>query len=273
MKINPAECLFFDACGLRKTVRYCRGNCAGRWRFGEGRVLRVDRVGVIRAEVELLQRPRVRHQLGLPALVGLILLHGCPGSLVPFAVSLAGKIMRADESLLNLCDPARLHRQLAARLARFGLSFARSVGSLGAMRRGSVCLRGARQSAVRLRSVRLSSMRLSAVRLPGVLLRSMRRWFAAGSWMSGGTECRLRRQSREHCQRQAGSKSQHAGSPLRRQFLANSYIDSLAICPVLQQVKTPIGIWNTKACGKGAGSGTSPLAPPPNATAAFRRLR
>ena len=169
--------------------------------------------------------------------------------------------MRADESLLYLCDPPWLHCQLAARLARFGLSFARSVGSLGAMRRGSVCLRGVRLSsmrlsAVRLPSVRLSSMRLSAVRLPGV-----RRWFAACNWMSGGSKCRRRRQSREHCQRQASSKSQHAGSPLRRQFLAGSYIDSLAICPVLQQEETPIGIRNTKACGKGAGSGTSPLAP------------
>src|SRR5271157_849394 len=167
VKVLNSACLL-HACGRRKTCRQCRGNRTGRRRLYKGGFLRVDRVGIIGTEAELFQRPCIRQQFRLPALGGLVLRHGRLGSLVPLAVGFAGQIVLADESLLNLCNPARLHHLLAARAASFVLSFVCSVSSLA-----SLCLCRMRLCGMCLRHMCLCGMRLCRVRLRTVCLGRM----------------------------------------------------------------------------------------------------
>ena len=91
------------ACGLRRTEVGGAG---------------VDGVGVVRAEAELFEGAGVGHEPGLPALVGLELLHGCLGGRVPLAAGVAGHVMLADEGLLNLGDAGGRNGLLAVENVR-----------------------------------------------------------------------------------------------------------------------------------------------------------
>ena len=54
------------------------------------------------AEAQLDDGAGVGHQFGLPAVVGLELLHGCFGLRIPVAACLAGEIAGLNEGALNL---------------------------------------------------------------------------------------------------------------------------------------------------------------------------
>ncbi len=140
--------LVAGACGSGEAGSLRCGNGAGRRRVGEGRVFGVDGRRVVGAEAELFEGARIGHQLGLPPLVGLELLHGGDGFGIPVAVGLAGEIVLANEGLLNLDDAGGLNGLLAVHPVRCALRpavrFARVAGIVG--RSGGCCGQGRRRS-------------------------------------------------------------------------------------------------------------------------------
>lgn len=91
---------------------------AGGRRGGEARSVGVESCGVIGAEAEVFEGARIRHQLGLPAVIGLVLLHCIDGGGIPVAIRIGGQVVLANEGLLNLGDAIRLNGLLAARAMR-----------------------------------------------------------------------------------------------------------------------------------------------------------
>src|SRR5579875_471869 len=106
--------LLADAGGGGEAGGLFGGDGADRRRSGEGGVFGVDCGRVIGAETELFERAAVGHQLGLPAVVGLILLHGRNRGCIPVAGGLAAEVVLADKSLLNLRGPLRINGLLPA---------------------------------------------------------------------------------------------------------------------------------------------------------------
>ena len=75
-----------DVCGGCEAIGLSGGNGADGRRRTEVGGVGVDGAGVVGAEAELLEGAGVGHQLGLPAVVGLVLLHGGFGCGIPLAV-------------------------------------------------------------------------------------------------------------------------------------------------------------------------------------------
>ena len=114
------------------------GSDAGRdgahgGRRAEGGGLGVNCVGVVGAETESLDGTRVRHEPGLPAVIGLILLHGGFGGGVPTAVRVVAEVVRVNEGGLNLGDAFWLDGLLAVKALGFwgGLLPGAGVGGGG----------------------------------------------------------------------------------------------------------------------------------------------
>ena len=82
----------------------------------------VEGRGVIGTEAEILERARIGHQLGLPAVICLILLHCGDGGRIPIAIWVGGQVMLTNECLLNLGNALRFDGLLAATAA---ITFAR----------------------------------------------------------------------------------------------------------------------------------------------------
>ena len=112
------------------------GGVPAGWRSGKAGVFGVDGVGIIGPQSQLHEGAGVRHQLGLPALVGLKLLHGGHGGCVPIPGRFAGKIVLANQGLLNLRNPLRLECPAGRAPWR--------VLVLGLVRTCANCRRGAR---------------------------------------------------------------------------------------------------------------------------------
>ena len=88
-------------------------------RGAEGGCLGVDGVGIVGAKAQCLDGARVGHELGLPAVVGLVLLHGSFGGGVPRAVGIFGEIVLADKGGLNLGDALGIDSLLAVKALGF----------------------------------------------------------------------------------------------------------------------------------------------------------
>ncbi len=70
---------------------------------------------VARAQPEADQSARIRHSLGLPAVVGLIASHGIFARLIPGSGSFTAQVVLADQGFLNSLRPLRVNFLLAAR--------------------------------------------------------------------------------------------------------------------------------------------------------------
>jgi len=118
------------------------GDGADGRRGCERGVFGVDGVGVVGAEAEGLDGAGVGHELGLPAVIGLILLHGGFGGRVPMTVGIFAEIVLADEGGLDFGDALGLNCLLAVKAL--------------AARDGGGSLAGAGDCSARVRSVSVS---------------------------------------------------------------------------------------------------------------------
>ena len=122
--------LAIDACRRSESFGLWGGDGADGRRIGKRGAFGVDGSRVIGAETELFEGAGVGHELGLPSLVGLKLLHGRLRCGVPLAVGFTGKVMLTDESLLNLSDASRLDGLLSVQATRCpGGRFVKGVGT------------------------------------------------------------------------------------------------------------------------------------------------
>ena len=107
------------SCGLG------RGNFTGfritGFRFGKGRAVGVDGVGIVGTKAQLFESAGIRSELGLPTLIGLKLLHGGNGGAIPIAGGIAGEVVLADEGLLNLDRAGGIDTLLAMEFRMPGL--------------------------------------------------------------------------------------------------------------------------------------------------------
>jgi len=76
---------------------------------------------LIGAEAEFDESARIRRSLRLPAIIGLVFLHGFLRGIVPDPGGLAVEIMLADKGLLNLSRPLGIDFPLAT--GRFPMRF------------------------------------------------------------------------------------------------------------------------------------------------------
>ena len=85
----------------------------------------IEQMGLVRSESQSNERPRIGSSFGLPAVVGLILLHRRLGSAVPHAGGFSAQVMFANEGGLDLRGALRVNLLLAAfaRACLFGLCF------------------------------------------------------------------------------------------------------------------------------------------------------
>ena len=108
------------------------------------RGIRIQKAFVIGAQAQLDQRPRIRRQLGLPAVVGLVLGQRILGGLVPKAGRLARQVMLLNQSALDRAGALLVDSALSVglRALRYGLravlGMTFGAGSGGGMRLGGL---------------------------------------------------------------------------------------------------------------------------------------
>ena len=78
-------------------------------------------VGVVGPKAQTDQRPAIRHQFGLPAVVGLILPHRHLCLCVPLPAGSAREVFLADQCVLNLGGPIGINGPLSVDMADFFL--------------------------------------------------------------------------------------------------------------------------------------------------------
>ena len=104
-----------------------RDGADGRGR-AKGGGLGVDGVGVVGTKTKSLDGAGVRHELGLPPMIGLVLLH-CGFSVgVPTAVGILAEVVLADEGALNLSDTLWFNGLLAVKTFGLGGGFLSGAG-------------------------------------------------------------------------------------------------------------------------------------------------
>src|ERR1019366_9205598 len=92
------------------------------------RRLGIQQALMIGSQAQFDQRPRVRRQLGLPAIGRLVAGHGVAGGLVPSAGGPAGKVMLPNEGALDLQGALLVDPALTVGTRSTRLGFARMMG-------------------------------------------------------------------------------------------------------------------------------------------------
>ena len=101
--------------GRRGAVRRRSHGLGSRcvWHGGHSAV-GIQQMVLARAQAELDQRPRVRHSLALPTVIGLIAAHGLFAGLIPGTRGFSAQVMLADQRFLNRMSPLGVDFLLAA---------------------------------------------------------------------------------------------------------------------------------------------------------------
>ena len=121
--MNRGQRIIFDRLRRLRFLGICRRCRRSTHHVADWRI-----VGVVGAKAQTDQRPAIRHQLGLPAVVRLVLLHCHLGLCVPLPAGRPGEVFLLDQCVLNFGGPLGINGPLSVDMAdlfAFGL-FGRS---------------------------------------------------------------------------------------------------------------------------------------------------